>query len=189
MKNYARWCGIAFGVIMLALAMAITAETLLRKLFSFSLGGMDELGGYAMAICAPLAFSVALIERSHIRINLFQARMSVTVKALSNAMAMLSLSLLSLYLLYFTLVTLLDTRTYHSVAQTPWATPLVFPQLVWLAGMAIFALAALILAAQAGRLLIRRDWDSLNQRFSPDSLADQLQTELGELAKRKGKPT
>ena len=37
MKNYARFSGIVFGAVMLLLALAITAETVLRKLFSFSL--------------------------------------------------------------------------------------------------------------------------------------------------------
>lgn len=184
MKNYARCCGIAFGVVMLLLALAITAETVLRKLFSVSLGGLDELGGYAMAVCAPLAFTVALVERAHIRISIFQAKMSIKAQALTNALAALSLGLLSVYLLYFTSITLLDTQSYQSVAQTPWATPLVYPQAVWLVAMAVFTLAALVLCAQACRLLWHCDWTALNQRFGADSVAEELKAELGDLAKR-----
>ena len=56
---------------MLALSAAVTVETIVRKLFSVSLGGVDELSGYAIAIGAPLAFAVALIEhrRGDIRIS------------------------------------------------------------------------------------------------------------------------
>lgn len=184
MKNYARFSGIVFGVVMVLLALAITAETVLRKLFSFSLGGLDELGGYVMAVCAPLAFTVALIERAHIRISIFQVKMSVRAQALTNAMATLSLGLLSAYLLYFTTITLLDTRSYQSVAQTPWATPLVYPQTVWLLAMAVFTGAALVLCVQACRLLLRGDWAMLNKRFGADTVAEELQAELGDLAKR-----
>lgn len=184
MKNYARFSGIVFGVVMLLLALAITAEAVLRKLFSFSLGGLDELGGYAMAVCAPLAFTVALIERAHIRISIFQVKMGVRAQALTNAMAALSLSLLSAYLLYFTAITLLDTRSYQSVAQTPWATPLVYPQAVWLLAMSVFAVAAAIRCGQACRLLWRHDWATLNKRFGADSVAEELNAELGDLAKR-----
>ncbi|NMZ40784.1 TRAP transporter small permease [Pseudomonas proteolytica] len=184
MKNYARFSGIVFGAMMLLLALAITAETVVRKLFSFSLGGLDELGGYAMAVCAPLAFTVALIERAHIRISIFQVKMGVRAQAVTNAMAMVSLGLLSAYLLYFTTITLLDTQSYQSVAQTPWATPLVYPQALWLLAMSVFTVAALVLCGQACRLLWRGDWVMLNKRFGADTVAEELKAELGDLAKR-----
>ncbi len=186
MKTYARLAGIVFGAVMLLLSLAITAETLLRKLLSISFGGLDELGGYALAICAPLAFTVALIERSHIRINLLQSRMSLRNQAILNAMAIVSLGILSAYLLYFTALTLLDTQAYHSIAQTPWATPLVYPQSLWMASMLVFAVAALVLSIQACVLLYRRDWSALNRRFAADSISDELHAELGDLAKREG---
>lgn len=184
MKHYARSSGIVFGILMLLLALAVTAETLLRKFFSVSLGGMDELGGYAMAICAPLAFTVALIERAHIRISLFQVRMSPKAQALTNALSALSLGLLSAYLFYFTWATLLETQSYHSAAQTPWATPLVYPQSVWLVGMGVFAVAAITLSVQAMKLVLRADWSALNAQFGADTVAEELETELGDLAKR-----
>ncbi|EJF69763.1 TRAP dicarboxylate transporter subunit DctQ [Pseudomonas sp. Ag1] len=187
MKHYARLSGIVFGVLMLLLALAVTAETLLRKFFSVSLGGMDELGGYAMAVCAPLAFTVALIERAHIRINLFQVRMSPRAQALTNALSAVSLGMLSAYLFYFTWTTLLETRSYHSTAQTPWATPLVYPQSVWLAAMGVFAVAAIILGGQALRLALRADWAALNSHFGADTLTEELETELSDLAKREVK--
>ena len=184
MKNYVRFSGIVFGSMMLLLALAITAETVLRKLFSFSLGGLDELGGYAMAVCAPLAFTVALIERAHIRISIFQVKMGARAQAVTNALAMASLGLLSAYLLYFTTITLLDTQSYQSVAQTPWATPLVYPQAFWLLAMSVFTVAALVLCWQACQLLLRGDWAMLNQRFGADTVAEELKAELGDLAKR-----
>lgn len=187
MKHYARLSGIVFGILMLLLALAVTAETLLRKFFSVSLGGMDELGGYAMAVCAPLAFTVALIERAHIRISLFQVRMSLKAQALTNALSALSLGLLSVYLFYFTWVTLLETQSYHSTAQTPWATPLVYPQSVWLVAMGVFAIAAITLCLQAMRLLFRADWAALNTQFGADSVTEELKSELGDLAKREAK--
>ena len=45
MKTYTRIASLVFGVTMLLLSFLVTAETLLRKLFSVSLGGVDELSG------------------------------------------------------------------------------------------------------------------------------------------------
>ena len=59
-----------FGWMFLALSVLVAAETLSRKLFNFSFQGADELGGYALAVGSSLAFTVALVERAHIRIDL-----------------------------------------------------------------------------------------------------------------------
>jgi TRAP-type C4-dicarboxylate transport system permease small subunit len=184
MKTYARLAAIVFGVTMLALSVAVTIETLVRKLFSISLGGVDELSGYAIAICAPLAFAITLIERSHIRINLLYERLGRRAKGLLDAIAVLSLGALAIFLLAFTVMTVRDTRSFQSIAQTPWATPLIYPQAVWLVAMAVFALPAAWLMVRAVVLLARADWDALTRRFGPPSVEEELKAELDDLARR-----
>lgn len=186
MTIYARILGIIFGILMLLLAVLITFETLIRKFFSLSLGGVDELGGYAIAIAAPLAFCVAMVEQSHIRINLLHMRLPTTAQAVLNALAALSMGLLAAFLLYFTVQTFLDTRMYRSIAQTPWATPLIYPQAIWLGAMTAFSLAAALLSVKAILLLLKRDWKSLNRQFGPSSATDELEAELADLEHREG---
>jgi TRAP-type C4-dicarboxylate transport system permease small subunit len=171
---------------MILLSLAITAETLLRKFFSYSLGGIDELGGYAIAIAAPLAFTVALVENSHIRINQVSSLMPRTAQALLNGLSAISVALLAGYFFYFTVDTVLDTQTYQSIAQTPWATPLIYPQLVWLISMATFPIAAIVFAIKAALLMARGDWRTLNRHFGPVSAQQELQAELDDLKKREG---
>lgn len=184
MKICARMAGIVFGAMMLALSFAIAAETLLRKFFAHSFGGIDELGGYAVAVAGPLAFAVAAVEQAHIRINLLHGRLPRVARGVLNAVAAVSLALLALFLLYFTVRTVEETQLYQSIAQTPWATPLIYPQAVWLLAMGFFAVVAVILAVQAVRHLARRDWAELDRRFGPGSPADELQAELADLHKR-----
>ncbi|MCE8019921.1 TRAP transporter small permease subunit [Halomonas sp. MCCC 1A11036] len=184
MTIYARILGMLFGAMMLLLALLITVETVIRKVFSMSLGGVDELGGYAIAIAAPLAFCVAMVEQSHIRINLVHMRLPFRVQAVLNALAALTLGLLAAFLLYFTIQTVQDTRLYGSIAQTPRATPLIYPQTVWLIAMAAFTLAATVLTAQAMGLLAKGDWKALNRHFGPSSTQDELEAELEDLKQR-----
>lgn len=184
MQVYSRVASIVFGVMMLALSVAVAVETILRKMFSFSLGGVDELSGYAIAIGAPLAFAVTLIEQSHIRINLLHMRMPVKVQAVMNALAAVSLGVLAGYLLVFTIDTVRDTQDYRSIAQTPWATPLIYPQALWLIGMVAFAVPAAVLAVHAAYLLVRGDWAALNRKFNPESAADELKAELEDFSQR-----
>jgi len=186
METSAKVMGIIFGATMILLSVAVTIETLLRKLFAHSMAGIDELGGYAIAISAPLCFAVALIERSHIRINLLQMRLSRPVQAVLNALAALSMGVLGAYLLYFTVQTVIDTQAYQSIAQTPWATPLIYPQSVWLVAMAVFTVVALVLAWRALILLAHGNWPALNRQFGPSSAQEELEAELEDLEKREG---
>ena len=78
----------------------------------------------------------------------------------------------------------MDTRQYQSIAQTPWATPLIYPQVLWLVAMLAFALPAAWLMVQALVLLARRDWRGLTQRFGPESVDEELKAELEDLQRR-----
>ncbi|MBX3529633.1 MAG: TRAP transporter small permease [Rhizobiaceae bacterium] len=186
MQAYARILGIIFGVLMILLSFAITAETLLRKFFSVTLGGIDELGGYAIAVAAPLAFTVALVHKSHIRINQLTSLFSRPAQATLDALSVVAMAVLGGYFFYFTVQTVMDTFAYNSIAQTQWATPLIYPQSVWLVASATFPIAAIILALQALRLLARRDWPALSRRFGSVTAAEELQAELDDLKKREG---
>lgn len=184
MKAVARLSSITFGTIMIVLSFTIAAETILRKFFSFSLGGIDELGGYAVAVAAPLAFLVTAIEQAHIRINVLHGKLPMKARAVLNMVSMVSLALFALFLLYFTVATLRDTLAYHSIAQTPWATPLVYPQSVWLAAVMIFTLGTSLLAFRSLTLFARRDWKTLDRRFGPGTPEEELEAELADLKAR-----
>lgn len=186
MQAYSRILGIIFGVLMILLSFAVTAETLLRKFFSVTLGGIDELGGYAIAVAAPLAFTVALVQKSHIRINQLTNLFPRKAQATLDALAAASMAVLSMYFFYFTVQTVMDTHAYKSIAQTPWATPLIYPQSVWLVASATFPIAAIILAVQALMLLARGEWSALKRRFGTISAEEELQAELDDLKKREG---
>lgn len=184
MERYARVLGVMFGVMMISLSLAVTAETLLRKFFSFSLGGIDELGGYAIAIAAPLSFTVALIERSHIRISQLSQHFPRKAQAVLDVAAVVSLALLAIFFFYFTVRTVGETRMYRSIAQTPWATPLIWPQTIWLITSVTFPLAGIILSAQAVRMLLRRDWNAIHKAFGTVSAEEELEAELEDLKRR-----
>ena len=184
MERVGRWLGTLFGLLMLVLSVAVAVETLVRKLFSISLGGVDELSGYAIAVGAPLAFAVTLINRAHIRINLLHMRLSERVQSVLNALTAITLGGLALYLFIFTVRTVLDTYTFKSIAQTPWATPLIYPQTLWMIAMGVFAVCACVLAARSIQLAAKGRWEALNREFHPMSVEEELESELDDLKQR-----
>jgi TRAP-type C4-dicarboxylate transport system permease small subunit len=175
-----------FGVIFLGLAGVVGVETLSRKLFNVSLQGADELGGYALAVGSTIAFSLALMGRSHIRVDVFHERFSARWQALLNWLSIVSLAGFGVFIACVALKVVGDTLAYRSTAQTPWATPLIIPQSVWYAGLVIFALLALGFAARATWLFASGRIATLNSDFHPKSAKEELKEELDDLAVRQG---
>ncbi len=175
-----------FGVVFLLLSFAVTVETLARKIFSFSLQGVDELGGYSLAIGSTIAFSLALVGRNHIRVDVFHDLFPRRFKALLNWLSIVLLAALATLFVVVSWRVISESHHYGSTAQTPWATPLIYPQSLWYAGLVMFMLVALGFAARATWLLFTRRIEQLNEEFHPKSAKEELKEELEDFAQRRG---
>jgi len=82
-----------FGGVFVVLSVAVAVEVTMRKVFNRSLQGVDELGGYALAVGAALAFSLALAARAHIRIDLVHERLPRPLRLVLNGLSALALAL------------------------------------------------------------------------------------------------
>jgi len=173
-----------FGFIFLGLAGVVATETVARKLFNVSLQGADELGGYALAVGSTIAFSLALMGRSHIRVDVFHERLPRRLQAFINWLSITSLAAFAIFIAWLAGKVIADTLAYGSTAQTPWATPLIIPQSVWYAGLVTFALVATGYAVRATWLLATTRTEALNHDFQPRGAKEELKEELDDLAAR-----
>ena len=176
--------GSIFGLMFLFLVVLVSVETIGRKVFNFSIQGADELGGYALAIGSTLSFSLALLGRNHIRVDVLHEKFSPRLQAFMNWLSIVSLAAFAIFMAWVAQKVILDTMAYGSTAQTPWATPLVYPQGIWLAGLTIFALIALGFAIRATKLLLTGQIVELNEDYQPKSAKEELQEELADIALR-----
>jgi TRAP-type C4-dicarboxylate transport system permease small subunit len=174
-----------FGVIFLVLSFVVTIETLARKVFNFSIQGADELGGYSLAIGSTIAFTLALAGRNHIRVDVFYELFPRRAKAALNWISVMLLAALAVLFVATSFRVLDESLAYRSTAQTPWATPLIYPQALWYAGLVIFMLLAVGFAARATYLLFKRRIDELNADFHPHGAKEELKAELEDLEHRK----
>jgi TRAP-type C4-dicarboxylate transport system permease small subunit len=175
-----------FGAIFLVLSFVVTIETISRKVFNFSLQGADELGGYALAIGSTIAFSLALAGRNHIRVDVFHEMFSRRTKALLNWVSIVGLAAAAVLFVAVSLRVLRESLEYGSTAQTPWATPLIYPQSLWYLGLIFFMLVAVGFAIRATGLLFGGQLDELNVEFHPKSAKEELKEELDDFAQRSG---
>lgn len=181
-----RWLGIVFGLMLLALSGVVTVETLVRKLFTVSLQGADELGGYTLAIGATIAFSMALMGRTHIRVDVFHDHLPRGLRSALNLLSIVSMAALATLLAVLAWFVIQDTRAYGSVAPTPWATPLVIPQTFWLVGLIVFGLLSLGYAGRALWLVASGRRDLMDREFGPRTTKEEVAVELEDLALRSG---
>ena len=129
------WIG---GGLILASAVLVTIEVFVRKFLNVSLGGADELSGYAFGVATTCAFAYALFERAHIRVD---ALYSLFPRALRLVLSAIGLGLLLGFAgvaswMAWSMVA--DTLQYGSRSITPMRVPLAIPQIPWLFGWIFF---------------------------------------------------
>jgi TRAP-type C4-dicarboxylate transport system permease small subunit len=173
-----------FGVVMTGFAALVTFETLARKFMNISLQGVDELGGYVLAVTSSLAFTLALLDRAHIRIDLFHLKLPLGLRAALNWISAAMTTAFAALLVYVGVIVLRETIDFGSTAPTPWATPLVWPQSLWLAALVIFLLAAVAHLFAATRLLAAGRVGELDRHHGPKGAEEEVQEELADLERR-----
>ena len=173
-----------FGLVFVGLSAAVAVEVTLRKVLNVSLQGVDELGGYALAVGSALAFSLALVARAHIRIDLVHERLPRALRIPMNLVAALALAATAAALCVLAWFALADSIAMNSTAQTPWATPLRWPQSVWFAVLAVFAAVAIGSALRAWGLALGGHGDVVDRAYGPRGTKEELQEELADIEAR-----
>jgi len=186
MRKTANIASAIFGYLLLFLSFMVVIETVGRKWLGFSLQGVDELGGYILAITSGLAFTVALVDRAHIRIDLLYDRSGKTSRVWLDWLSLLLLTVLTVMMCYAGTISLLEAIEFDSTAPTPWATPLKWPQGIWVATLVLFMLTAFVALYQATKLLLAKQYQTLQQNFGLKVVSDELQDELAALEQRSG---
>lgn len=163
-KGLAVVCGWA----LLALSCYIGVDVVGRKLFSFSLQGSDEIGGYVLAIICAYGFSYTLSQGAHIRLNALLSKFPTKIQAVANLVAYGGLLLLSFMMVWRGGSVFWETLQIGAVAPTPLETPLWVPQSIWSFGLLWFFLHVASYFSYAFILLLNGKADELNTRFGTE---------------------
>ncbi|MEX0828295.1 MAG: TRAP transporter small permease subunit [Haliea sp.] len=162
------------AALLLAISLGITAEVLMRKLFNASLGGMDELSSYGFAIFTSFPLSVAVLARANIRIDLFRSMAPVAVRIGLDLLAQLALIGFAGFLTWRALLMASMSWENGTKAITPLATPVAWPQTIWLFGLVIFLLVLLVMLGLSIRALFCGDVAAFFGLAGPVSELDEI---------------
>jgi TRAP-type C4-dicarboxylate transport system permease small subunit len=168
------WIG---GILILGSAVLVTIEVLLRKLFNYSIGGADELSGYAFAVATTLGFSYALFERAHIRVD---ALLVILPRGARIALSFFGLALLigfAAIIGWQAWALVGDTLQHGSRSITPMRTPLAIPQIPWLIGWGFFVLCGIVLFVAALWTLLKGDPATTERMIGVKTLDEQIEDE------------
>ena len=179
----ARWAAIVCGWAVLIYSFAVAYEILGRKLFGFSFQGIDDIGGYVLAITAAVGASFTMAMRGHTRVDVFLVRMPVGWQRALNTVAMVAMAVFGSYAAWRGFAVLSESIEFQSVATNPLQTPLWQPQGLWLTGISLFALISVAYAVHA-LVLYLRGGPELNRHYGPQSAQDELEAELTARAER-----
>ena len=179
----ARIAAILSGYAVLLLSVMVSIDIVGRKLFGFTFQGTDDLGGYVLAIIAVVGASYTMAMRGHTRVDVFLVRMSPGVQRVLNVLAMVTMAGFAAYAAWRGLDVLMESVEFKSVASNPLQTPLWQPQLMWVLGLALFALISSAYALHSIMLLARGS-PELNRLYGPASAQDELEAELTARAER-----
>src|SRR5258708_3348836 len=184
MKKLESLAASIFGLAFLVLAIAVTIETVMRKVFNQSLQGVDELGGYILALAGALSFSVALVARAHIRIDIVHEYLPRVLRVPLNLLASLSILACAVALLRMAWFAYDESAALGATAQTPWATPLKYPQALWVAALVPFLVVCAVEVSRIVALLAKRDIREIDRSYGPRTAQDELDDELEDMKAR-----
>ncbi|MBT3360176.1 MAG: TRAP transporter small permease [Rhodospirillales bacterium] len=180
-SRYGVWFG---GGLIILSAFIVAAEVLIRKFFNHTIGGADELSGFALAIGSAWAFSFALLERAHVRID------SVYVWLPVRARAILDLIGLTVFLLFMGLLAYQGTGVFTdsvelgSRTMSALETPLQYPQFFWVAGLYFFVVVAVLMLVRALGTAFRLDFSGVQRQIGSKTVSEELNAEMRDIERR-----
>jgi len=184
--RFVRLLSLAGGWTLLMLALLIVISSLGRKYFSISIQGVDEIGGYVLAIVGAIGFSLTFLERSHIRIEIVRARLPQGWQALLDLLALSTMIFSAFVLFWLGLMVVEQSFSMGAVAATTLRTPLIYPQSLWVAALGLFLFVTTYVALRCIAAVLRRDWNFVRQRLGSEDVADEVARELEDALRRSG---
>lgn len=169
------WIG---GGILICSAVLVSIEVFIRKVFSLSIGGADEVVGYAFAIFTALSFPYAVIHKANIRIDFFYRKFPAKFRPILDLFAHLCLSGFVILLTISAYDLLANSFVSNSRAISPLGTLLYIPQSAWVFGLVVFCLTLIGLLVLSIISLFKKDYKQFQSLIGAPSFDEEIAEEV-----------
>ncbi|MGQ0663315.1 MAG: TRAP transporter small permease subunit [Pseudomonadota bacterium] len=177
-RTISRYGALMGGFLLLAASAAIGIDVVIRKAFVATIGGADELAGYALAISSAWAFSFALLERAHIRIDSLYVILPVRLCAILDIAALAAFGFFMSVVAWHAYGVLEQTVATGARSMSSLGTPLTVPQLLWWLGLVLFVAVNLLLLVRALALFVTGDLRTLQSMAGSRSAVEEVEAEI-----------
>jgi TRAP-type C4-dicarboxylate transport system permease small subunit len=174
-----RFFSLLCGWWLLGYSLLVCADLVARRYLGVSLQGTDEIGGYTLAGLVAFGFAHTLVVRRHTRIDLFLSHLPATPRAVAHVVAALAIAGFASFAASRGWAEMADSIEFMSVSTSPLQVRLWIPQGVWFAGLALFAVIAVLLALHAASLLARGRVREVNAWYGPPTVDEEIAVETG----------
>jgi TRAP-type mannitol/chloroaromatic compound transport system permease small subunit len=173
-----RGAALAGGLLILAAAVLVSVDVILRKLLSVTVGGADELSGYALAIGSTWSFAFVLLHRGNVRIDALYQLLPRPLAALCDMLAILSLLVFVSLVAWHGGSVLANSWSVGARSNSSLAVPLAIPQALWWIGYAWFVLCGIVLVLRGAMAFLASDWNDVNRLIGARSIEEEAADEL-----------
>ncbi|SLN75650.1 TRAP transporter small permease subunit [Oceanibacterium hippocampi] len=177
---------LAGGLLMVVATVAIIVEIAMRQMFNASLGGVDELAGFALAVGTSWSFGSVLFDKAHVRIDTLYRRMGERNRALFDIVGLVGTAIFAGTLLIFAVEVVQSSMRFGATSQSSLAIPVALPQALWLGGLAWFLVVTLALLVASLNAVRKRNWREVGQIAGTRGLNDEIRAELEDSGSRLG---
>jgi len=150
----------------------------LRKLANTTLGGADELSGYALAIGSTWSFAFVLLARGHVRIDALYQLLPRKLAAACDLIAIVALLAFASLIAWHGAGTLAQSWHLGARSNSSLAVPLAVPQALWWIGYLGFVICAVLLLARALAAMWAGDLAAANRLIGARSIEEEAADEL-----------
>lgn len=182
----ARWSVRGGGGLMFLGAMTVAVDVVLRKLFSVTFGGADELAGYAMAIATTWSFSYVLLMRGNVRVDALYIHLPSKLGIALDLIAVIGLGVFGVLLARYGYEVFATSWDLGSRSNSELKVPLWVPQGLWLLGLGQLVLTATVLFVRALTLLLQGNSEEFKHLLGARTMAEEAQTEAAYIKQHEG---
>lgn len=173
----ARIAGWICGLLLTVSAVLIGLDILLRETLVITLGGANELSGYALAVSSSWGCTVALVHRMHVRIDSVYTHLSPRIRALLDIVGLAALIYFLMFVTFYAWKVLeqsIESNT-HSISAL--GAPLAYPQAVWFAGFVVFLAVASVYLLRAMLAFAKGDLRRVRELLGARSVEEEMEFE------------
>ena len=173
--HVAGWC-------YLGITLLITFDIIARRLMGFSTEATTEVTGYLMAIGMSWGMAGTLFERGHVRIDVLVQKLPLKVRVWLHMASLLALLVSTAFFVYGACSLARDSWELGATDLSTLSMPMVVPQGLWAAGLALLLLTVVAMAVRSLRQLAGGEADAMDHMLMARTYEDEAAETLEAVA-------